>query len=158
MTDNLRFEGNTLPLEGIRVLELGSFIAAPFAARLFGDFGAEVIKIEHPKGDPVRYHGASKDGVGLWGKVVGRNKRGITINLKHLDGLALFKEKNPGLKATMGAVEEITGSEQTVLGGACSGGPSGSPPSSGPGRRPATNGTTPSSPGLWPSSAWPPSR
>ncbi|WP_172411643.1 CoA transferase, partial [Arthrobacter globiformis] len=50
MTQELHLEGNSLPLQGIRVLELGSFIAAPFAGRLFGDFGAEVIKIEKPGG------------------------------------------------------------------------------------------------------------
>jgi formyl-CoA transferase len=58
---------------------------------MLGDFGAEVIKIEHPKGDPVRYHGASKDGVGLWGKVVGRNKRGITLYLGSPEGQEVFR-------------------------------------------------------------------
>ena len=50
MTEKNDAASNSLPLEGIRVLELGNFIAAPFAARIFGDFGAEVIKIERPGG------------------------------------------------------------------------------------------------------------
>ena len=53
-------------LAGLRVLDVSTLFAGPLAATMLGDFGAEVIKIEHPKGDPVRYHGASKDGVGLW--------------------------------------------------------------------------------------------
>jgi len=65
--------------------------AGPLAATMLGDFGAEVIKVEHPKGDPVRYHGASKDGVGLWGKVVGRNKRGITLYLGSPEGQEVFR-------------------------------------------------------------------
>jgi crotonobetainyl-CoA:carnitine CoA-transferase CaiB-like acyl-CoA transferase len=69
------------PLEGIRVLDAATLFAGPLIATFLGDFGADVIKIEHPKGDPIRSHGHTKNGIGLWSKVVGRNKRTITLNL-----------------------------------------------------------------------------
>ncbi len=70
-------------LEGVRVIDAATLFAGPLAATILGDFGAEVIKIEHPeRGDPVRDHGHSKDGHGLWWKIVGRNKKAITLNLK----------------------------------------------------------------------------
>jgi len=78
-------------LAGLRVLDVSTLFAGPLAATMLGDFGAEVIKVEHPKGDPVRYHGASKDGVGLWGKVVGRNKRGVTLYLGSPEGQDVFR-------------------------------------------------------------------
>ena len=56
------------------------------AAMILADFGADVIKIEHPRGDPIRDHGHAKDGVPLWWKVVGRNKRAITLNLSKEPG------------------------------------------------------------------------
>ncbi|MEV8564186.1 CoA transferase [Streptomyces sp. NPDC051322] len=75
------------PLEGMRVLDLATLFAGPLAATLLGDFGAEVIKIEHPRRpDPSRGHGPSKDGVGLWWKLLGRNKRNITLDLSAPDG------------------------------------------------------------------------
>lgn len=73
------------PLEGIRVLDLATLFAGPLAATLLGDFGAEVVKIEHPKGDPVRTHGHVKNGINLWWKMIGRNKRAITLNLSHTE-------------------------------------------------------------------------
>ena len=64
------------PLDGIRVVEAATLFAAPFAGMLLGDFGADVIKIEHPRRpDPARGHGPSKDGEGLWFKSLARNKR-----------------------------------------------------------------------------------
>ena len=81
----------TAALAGLRVLDVSTLFAGPMAATMLGDFGADVVKIEHPRGDPVRYHGASKDGVGLWGKVVGRNKRGITLYLGTPEGQEVFR-------------------------------------------------------------------
>ncbi|MFB6982096.1 CaiB/BaiF CoA transferase family protein [Streptomyces scopuliridis] len=70
------------PLAGLRVLDLATLFAGPLAATMLGDFGAEVIKIEHPtRPDPSRGHGPAKDGVGLWWKLLGRNKRPITLDL-----------------------------------------------------------------------------
>jgi crotonobetainyl-CoA:carnitine CoA-transferase CaiB-like acyl-CoA transferase len=70
------------PLTGLRVLDLATLFAGPLAATLLGDFGAEVIKVEHPtRPDPSRGHGPSKDGIGLWWKMLGRNKRTITLDL-----------------------------------------------------------------------------
>ncbi|WP_328559914.1 CoA transferase [Streptomyces coelicoflavus] len=70
------------PLAGLRVLDLATLFAGPLAATMLGDFGAEVIKVEHPtRPDPSRGHGPSKDGVGLWWKLLGRNKHTITLDL-----------------------------------------------------------------------------
>ena len=78
-------------LAGLKVLDVSTLFAGPLAATMLGDFGASVIKVEHPRGDPVRSHGASKDGVGLWAKVVGRNKRGITLYLGSPEGQDVFR-------------------------------------------------------------------
>ncbi|MGW3664273.1 CaiB/BaiF CoA transferase family protein [Streptomyces sp. NPDC005141] len=75
------------PLSGLRVLDLATLFAGPLAATMLGDFGAEVVKIEHPtQPDPSRGHGPSKDGVGLWWKLLGRNKRTITLDLSKRGG------------------------------------------------------------------------
>src|ERR671937_2326831 len=79
------------PLEGIRVLDLGTVYAAPISAMLLGDYGADVVKVEHPSGDPARTHGYGKDGHGLWWKVIARNKRTVTLNLGHPRGQELLK-------------------------------------------------------------------
>ncbi|MFF8100580.1 CaiB/BaiF CoA transferase family protein [Streptomyces sp. NPDC016640] len=77
------------PLTGLRVLDLATLFAGPLAATLLGDFGAEVVKVEHPRRpDPARGHGPSKNGVGLWWKVLGRNKRTITLDLSAPGGRA----------------------------------------------------------------------
>ncbi len=76
-------------LAGIRVLEIGHFVAAPFCARLLGDLGAEVIKIEPPGGDPVREWGAQVEGRSLWWSVHGRNKHSIALDLKTEAGRAV---------------------------------------------------------------------
>lgn len=74
------------PLEGIRIIDAAVLFAGPTATTLLGDFGADVIKVEHPKGDPVRAHGYHKGGVSLWWKVISRNKRAITLNLAAHEG------------------------------------------------------------------------
>jgi crotonobetainyl-CoA:carnitine CoA-transferase CaiB-like acyl-CoA transferase len=79
------------PLTGVRVLDLGTVYAAPITAMLLGDYGADVIKVEHPRGDPARTHGASKDGHGLWWKVIARNKRTATAILSDPEGKALVE-------------------------------------------------------------------
>ncbi|HWJ79056.1 CoA transferase [Ureibacillus composti] len=82
-----------LPLEDIRVLELGTLLAGPFTGRLLGDFGAEVIKVEPPgKSDPMRNWGKTKDGVGLWWPIQSRNKKSITLNLREEEGQKILKE------------------------------------------------------------------
>ena len=77
-------------LEGIKVIDAATLFAGPLAATVLADFGAEVIKVEHPKGDPSRSHGYSKDGVGLWWKMLGRNKRCVTLNLSKPEGQEIF--------------------------------------------------------------------
>src|SRR5919205_2429234 len=80
----------TPPLAGLRVLDAATLFAGPLVATFLGDYGADVIKIEHPKGDPIRNHGYTKDGVPLWWKMVGRNKRAITLNFSTSEGQALL--------------------------------------------------------------------
>ncbi|MCX4093852.1 CaiB/BaiF CoA transferase family protein [Nocardia sp. alder85J] len=79
-------------LSGIRVLDTATLFAGPLAATMLGDYGAEVIKIEHPDGDPVRSHGAQRDGVGLWWKMLGRNKKAITLYLGSPEGQEIFRK------------------------------------------------------------------
>ena len=79
------------PLTGIRVLDLGTVYAAPIAAMVLGDYGADVIKVEHPRGDPARTHGWTKHGHGLWWKVISRNKRTVTLNLSTPEGQDILR-------------------------------------------------------------------
>jgi crotonobetainyl-CoA:carnitine CoA-transferase CaiB-like acyl-CoA transferase len=79
-------------LEGIKVIDAANLFAGPLAATILGDFGAEVLKVEHPRGDPSRSHGYSKDGVGLWWKMLGRNKKAVTLNLSKPEGQEIFKQ------------------------------------------------------------------
>jgi crotonobetainyl-CoA:carnitine CoA-transferase CaiB-like acyl-CoA transferase len=79
------------PLTGVRVLDLGTVYAAPITAMLLGDYGADVVKVEHPRGDSARTHGASKDGHGLWWKVIARNKRTVTAVLSKPEGKELVE-------------------------------------------------------------------
>ena len=75
------------PLSGIRVVELGTLIAAPFAARLLAEFGAEVVKIEQPgTGDPLRSWRKLHQGTALWWYLQSRNKKSIAIDLKSPEG------------------------------------------------------------------------
>lgn len=92
MTEQETPSGNG-PLAGLRILELGHFIAAPFCTRILGDLGAEIIKVESPgKGDPVRSWGKRVDGKSLWWSVHGRNKKSVTLNLKNPNGLDVAKQ------------------------------------------------------------------
>ena len=71
------------PLDGIKVLELGTLIAGPFCSRMLAEFGADVIKIESPDGgDPIRQWRVLKDGTSLWWSVQSRNKKSVTLNMK----------------------------------------------------------------------------
>ncbi|GHF41533.1 formyl-CoA transferase/succinyl-CoA--D-citramalate CoA-transferase [Amycolatopsis bartoniae] len=81
------------PLHGTRVLELGSFIAGPFAGQLLADYGAEVVKIEPPAtGDPMRRWGITKDGESLWWPAIARNKKSVTVDLRGERGQELVRE------------------------------------------------------------------
>src|SRR6201996_5589886 len=71
-----------LPLVGLKVLEVGHYVAAPFCTRILADLGAEVIKLEPPGGDPFRGWGAAKDGHSVWFSIHGRNKLSIELDLK----------------------------------------------------------------------------
>ncbi len=91
MTDN----GNGVrPLEGVRVVEMGSLLAGPFCGQLLGDFGAEVIKVEAPgKGDPMREWGRHrKNGRTLWWPIIARNKKSVTLNLREEEGQELVRK------------------------------------------------------------------
>lgn len=80
------------PLAGVKVLELGTLIAGPFCTRILAEFGAEVIKVESPDGgDPLRQWRKLHEGTSLWWSVQARNKKSITANLKHPEGLAVVR-------------------------------------------------------------------
>lgn len=88
MQDNTR-----KPLEGLRILDASTMIAAPWASTYLADYGAEVIKIEHPEyGDHARNFGSKKDGIPLFWKTLNRNKKAITLNLSKTKGQEIFKE------------------------------------------------------------------
>ena len=79
------------PLTGYRVLDVSTILAGPLCARILGDHGAEVVKIEHPvKGDGMRGHGPARDGVPLWWKEISRNKLSVALDLSHREGAQLF--------------------------------------------------------------------
>lgn len=81
-----------LPLEGVRVVDIASFLAAPIGAMFLADFGADVVKVERPDtGDESRYWGNSKNGVGLYYKVLNRNKRSVTADLRTPLGVEIVK-------------------------------------------------------------------
>lgn len=80
------------PLAGVKVLELGTLIAGPFCSRMLAEFGAEVIKIESPEGDPIRQWRVLKDGTSLWWSVQSRNKKSVTLNLKDPRGQEIARK------------------------------------------------------------------
>ncbi len=80
------------PLQGLKVVELGTLIAGPFAARVLAEFGAEVVKVESPDGgDPLRKWRKLYEGTSLWWYVQARNKKSVTVNLKHPDGCDIVR-------------------------------------------------------------------
>lgn len=90
---NSRRSGSARPLDGIRVLDVSTVIAAPLTAMILADFGADVIKIEHPTGgDPARSHGYKREGVSLWSLMLSRNKRSVTLYLGAEEDRSLFRE------------------------------------------------------------------
>lgn len=81
------------PMQGVKVLELGTLIAGPFCTRILGEFGADVIKVESPDGgDPLRQWRKLHQGTSLWWSVQARNKKSLTANLKHPEGLAIVRQ------------------------------------------------------------------
>jgi formyl-CoA transferase len=86
--------GATGPLSDLRVIEMGQLLAGPFCGQLYGDFGAEVIKIEQPKvGDPMREWGREKPhGQSLWWPVVARNKKSVTLNVREKEAQDILRD------------------------------------------------------------------
>jgi crotonobetainyl-CoA:carnitine CoA-transferase CaiB-like acyl-CoA transferase len=80
------------PLEGLRVIELGQLLAGPFAGTVLGYFGAEVIKVEPPTGDPIRQWREVRNGMSLWYHSLARNKKSVTLDLKSERGRELAFE------------------------------------------------------------------
>jgi len=92
-----------MPLQSIRVIDASTILAGPLCCQILGDFGADVIKVEHPtRGDAMRGHGPQKDGVPLWWKEISRNKRTVGLNLGDSQGAEVFKR----LAATADVVVE----------------------------------------------------
>jgi crotonobetainyl-CoA:carnitine CoA-transferase CaiB-like acyl-CoA transferase len=85
-------EPKPMPLEGMRVVDCGVLFAGPIIATMLADFGADVIKIEHPKGDPLRTLGWQKDDTSLWWAHVNRNKRYVSLNLSDPRGAEVLRE------------------------------------------------------------------
>src|SRR5262245_25651281 len=79
------------PLAGVKVVELGQLIAGPFAGKFFADFGAEVIKIEPPGGDPLRKWRKLHRGTSLWWYVQNRNKKSVTADLRLHEGQEIVR-------------------------------------------------------------------
>lgn len=80
------------PLTGFRVIDASTILAGPLTCQILGDYGADVIKIEHPvRGDNMRGHGPSKDGIPLWWKEVSRNKRTLGLSLSTPAGAAILE-------------------------------------------------------------------
>ena len=126
MTTAAQIDASSPPLAGIRVLELGHYVAAPFATRLLADLGAEIIKVEPPAGDPVRKWGTEYKGSTLWWSVHARNKRCVSLNLKnpqardvvldlvrHCD--AVVENFRPGQLAAMGLSDQVLRSAKPDL-------------------------------------------
>jgi len=83
----------TPPLKGIKVIELGTLIAAPFCSRILAEFGAEVIKIESPEGgDQLRQWRKMYEGTSLWWYVQSRNKKSLTLNLRSAEGQEIVRK------------------------------------------------------------------
>ncbi|WP_458095559.1 CaiB/BaiF CoA transferase family protein [Roseomonas sp. WA12] len=119
-------EDPRLPLTGLRVVELGHYIAAPFATRLLADLGAEVIKVEPPEGDPHRDWGARVNDHAVWFSVHGRNKLSVTLDLKSEEGQrrlralcaradALVENFRPGYLERIGLGPDILRAENPRL-------------------------------------------
>ena len=87
-------KSNDKPLKGVRVIDAGNMVAAPFATVLLADLGADVVKLEHPEnGDGQRkLEPITKEGIPLWWKSISRNKRCVTLNLGKPEGAEIFKE------------------------------------------------------------------
>lgn len=84
---------SNMALQGLKVIEMGQLIAGPFASKLLGEFGADVIKIEPPGvGDPLRKWRKIKDGTSLWWHVQSRNKRSLTLDLKQTEAQEIVRK------------------------------------------------------------------
>lgn len=89
----MKQSGSSLPLAGLKVIDVATIFAAPFAATLLGDFGAEIIKVEKPgEGDPLREMGSVKNDIPLWWKIYSRNKQSITLDLRTNQGQDVLRE------------------------------------------------------------------
>jgi formyl-CoA transferase len=90
-TDTQKDAMGIRPLDGLKVLELGQLIAGPFASKILAEFGANVIKVEPPEGDPLRKWRHMYEGTSVWWAAHARNKRSITIDLRQPEGQALVR-------------------------------------------------------------------
>lgn len=85
-------KGDGPPLQGLKVLDVASLFAGPLIATLMADFGADVIKVEHPRGDSLRTMGWAREGQSLWWAFVARNKRTVSLNLSRPEGAQILLE------------------------------------------------------------------
>jgi crotonobetainyl-CoA:carnitine CoA-transferase CaiB-like acyl-CoA transferase len=92
MVEERQETSGTGPLAGLRVIDAGVIFAGPLVGTLLADLGADVIKIEHPKGDDVRKTGAFKDGEGLWWRVTARNKQSLALDMGKPEGQRIARK------------------------------------------------------------------
>lgn len=91
--ERVKLKESQQPLDGIRVLDVSTILAGPLCCQILGDYGADVIKIEHPSnGDNMRGHAESKNGAPIWWKEISRNKRTLALNLGAVEGAEIFKK------------------------------------------------------------------
>ncbi len=89
--ENKTMNNTSRPLDGIRIIEVGQLLAGPFAGCILAYFGAEVIKIEPPEGDPIRGWRILENGTSHWWRSIGRNKKSITLDLKKTEAQLIAK-------------------------------------------------------------------
>jgi crotonobetainyl-CoA:carnitine CoA-transferase CaiB-like acyl-CoA transferase len=93
VTDNVGKASVGGSLKGVRVIDISNFLAGPVSSMFLGDSGADVIKVERPEmGDEIRYWGNNKNGVGLMYKLINRNKRSVTADLRTPLGVEIVKK------------------------------------------------------------------
>jgi crotonobetainyl-CoA:carnitine CoA-transferase CaiB-like acyl-CoA transferase len=89
------------PLEGVRVLDVTTMVSGPLATMILGDYGADVVKVEPPEGDPLRYYGSSKNGMSAWYANTNRSKRAITVDLQQPEGPAVLRRLARGVDVVL---------------------------------------------------------
>lgn len=89
------------PLDGLRVLDVTTMVSGPLATMILGDYGADVVKVEPPSGDPLRLYGSSKNGMSGWYANTNRSKRAVTLDLQQPEGAAALRRLARGFDVVL---------------------------------------------------------